>query len=218
MCKARSIFFQEDGKFTDLLRRSNIVSQYTARRISSLMHILDLPYDVRHQIYHQLFPPGESIYIQALPDKLRVVSVLERIPVELFLTSRLLYLEASGYLYNGYLYNIIGTKRNCLRNYRGFLSTVHKHAWNEVHVDAFGNGAHSSTMCVSIHVGEAMKALLRRRERGEPKKIRDLEQELASSNRGLRLDTLHTLALGFALFAFAITLCLTYVRNPIPWT
>ena len=70
---------------------------------------------------------------------------------------------------------------DCLSAYKPFLDTVEKHARNEVHVDAFSNGAHSSTMCVSIHSGAGRVAMLRRRERGERKEIAELEKEVATT-------------------------------------
>lgn len=143
------------------------------------MHILDLPYDIRHLVYQHLFPRGEQIYIAATQNSLRAIIPEGKVPIELLFTSRTIYAEASEYLYNSYLFNIIGTKRNCLANYSSFLSALQDHARNEVHVDAFSNGSHSATMCLSFHAGEARVALLKRRERGEPTTIRELETELA---------------------------------------
>ena len=153
------------------------------------MNLLALPYDIRYKIYEYSFPPGQQIYIQVLGQTLRSITPEHKIPNGLFLTCRALNAEANEYLYSSYLFNIIGTKQDCLSAYKPFLETVKKHARNEVHVDAFSNGAHSSTMCVSIHSGAGRVAMLRRRERGERKEIAELEKEVAmtaASRRSLR--------------------------------
>jgi hypothetical protein len=151
------------------------------------MTLLALPYDIRHQIYEHLFPPGQQIYIQVLGQTLRSITPDKyKLPTGLLLTCRAINEEASDYLYNRYLFNIIGTKQHCLPAYKGFLGTVKKHARHEVHVNAFSNGTHSSTMCISIHSGEGRTAVLKRRERGEPKTIAELKEEVAESSRPLR--------------------------------
>ena len=151
------------------------------------MDFLGLPYDIRHQIYEHLFPPGPQIYIQVLGQTLQnMVPGRCRLPARLLLTCRAINEEASEYLYSRYLFNIIGTKQQCLCVYKDFLQTAEKHARDTVHVNAFSNGAHSSTMCISIHSGEGRTALLKRRERGEPKPIDELEKEVAESSLSLR--------------------------------
>ena len=142
------------------------------------MHLLDLPYDIRYLIYQHLFPRSEQIYIGVIQNGLRAIIPEGRVPIELLLTSHAIYAETSDYLYNSFLFNIIGTKRDCLANYAGFLSTLRNHAREEVHVNAFSNGSHSATMCLSIQAGLARMALLKRRERGEPTTIRKLEKEV----------------------------------------
>lgn len=145
------------------------------------MNLLALPYDIRHKIYEHSFPPGQQIYIQVLGSELKSITPEYKIPNGLLLTCRALNAEANEYLYNSYLFNIIGTKQDCLSAYKSFLANVKKHARDEVHVDAFSNGAHSSTMCISIHSGAGRVAMLERRERGERKEIAELEYEVASS-------------------------------------
>lgn len=151
------------------------------------MALLALPYDVRYQIYEHLFPPGPQIYIQVLGQMLLPMTPANnRLSTALLYTCRALNEEASEYLYNRYLFNVIGTKPQCLAAYKGFLQTVEKYARHEVHVNAFSNGAHSSTMCISIHSGEGRTAMLMRRERGEPKAIDELEKEVAASSLYLK--------------------------------
>ena len=143
------------------------------------MHLLALPYDVRYQIYRHVFPFGEQIYIQAFRSTLKSITPEHTIPTELLLTCRALNRETSEFLYNNYLFNIIGTKKDCLATYTGFLETVEKHARNKVHIDAFSNGSHSVTMCFSIQAGEGRMPILERRKRGERKGIEELKREVA---------------------------------------
>ncbi len=142
------------------------------------MHLLALPYDIRFQIYSYLFPPGQQIYVQTIGTKLRSMTSEHKIPVNLLKVCKSLNIEAGEHLYSGYLFNVIGRKKDCLVAYEQFLRTMQKYAREEVHVDAFSNGSHSSTMCISLQAGTSKMALLRRRERGEPKRIDELEQEV----------------------------------------
>ena len=157
------------------------------------MHLFDLPYDIRYRIYEQLFPRGQQIYIvifkEPFKEILRAVIPEDKVPFQLLLTCRALHTEASEYLYNSYLFNIIGTKRDCISNYERFLLTLKKHARNEVYVDAFSNGPHSATMCVSIHVGKARMALLKSRKRGQPKEIQEFRREVALMAKSHRAPT-----------------------------
>lgn len=145
-------------------------------------NLLSLPYDIRYKIYEHLFPAGNQIYIQVVNQgrALKSITPNQGLPYGLLLSCSALNAEASDYLYNTYLFNIIGRKQHCLQAYKDFLATVRKHARNEVQINAFSNGSHSSTMCLSIHSGEGRSAMLRRRERGEPKAIDDLEKEVAA--------------------------------------
>ena len=147
------------------------------------MHFLSLPYDIRYHIYEHAFHPGQQIYIQVLGSNLRSITPEHKLPTTLLLTCRALNSEVGQYLYNSYLFNIIGTKRDCLATYGSFLRVVKKYARNEVHLDAFSNGEHSSTMCISIQAGEGRMAMMKRRERGERKEIHELEKEVAATAR-----------------------------------
>ena len=142
------------------------------------MQFFDLPYDVRHRIYHHLFPQDQQIYIQVSDTRLVHLGARGQFPVELLHTCRALSLEASEYIYNKYLFNIVGSKHRCLRVYQGFLDTVKKHARDVVHLHALSNGEHSATMCISIHVGDGRLATVDRRGRGERRDIEDLKSEL----------------------------------------
>ena len=89
-------------------------------------------------LYRQLFPANEQIFIATFGDDLRIVFP-ETLPTELLYTCREIYTEASEYLYNSYLFNLIGTKKDCLSNYGTFVETLKKHAREAVQIDAFGN-------------------------------------------------------------------------------
>ena len=119
------------------------------------------------------------MYVEAFQHTLRSITPEHQVPTDLLLTCRGLNTEVSEYLYNCYLFNIVGKKRDCLATYESFLNTMKKHARHDIHVDAFSNGSHSSTMCISIQAGEGRMAMLKRRERGEPKQIQELEKEVA---------------------------------------
>ena len=187
--------------------------------LSLTMNLLDLPYDIRYKIYEHSFPPGQQIYIQVLGLKLLSITPEHKIPNGLLLTCRALNVEASEYLYSGYLFNIVGTKQDSLLAYNPFLDIVKKHARGEVHVDAFSNGAHSSTMCLSIHSGGGRVAMLKRRDRGERKEIDELEHEVATfagnrrSLRSLANPRSGTNPLSFRLqaIAFAVALVMLFL-------
>ncbi|KAK4952141.1 hypothetical protein LTR10_010061 [Elasticomyces elasticus] len=139
--------------------------------------LLSLPYDIRYLIYQQLFPPDEQIYIQAYDKTVQTISPAGIISANILLVNRQLGREAGGFLYNGYLFNLVGTKQDCLANYKPFLRTLRKYARSEVNINAFSNGNHSATMCLSLQAGDAKMDILNRRRRGEPKTIRELQDE-----------------------------------------
>lgn len=159
------------------------------------LHLLRLPYDIRHLVYKHLFPTSPQLYIIVAPPntnaatmpkikthtKTKTNSPLEAIllldhsiPTALLLTCHQMHLEAGEHLYNSYLFNLIGTKADCLTHHTAFLETLRKYARKEVRVDAFGNGAHSATMCISMQAGESKMEILRQRGRGE--RIADLAE------------------------------------------
>ncbi|KAK3615133.1 hypothetical protein LTR56_026782 [Elasticomyces elasticus] len=139
--------------------------------------LLSLPYDVRYLIYQQLFPPDEQIYIQAYDKTVHTISPPGTISANILLANRQFGKEAGGFIYNGYLFNLVGTKQDCLANYKPFLRTLRKYARSEVNINAFSNGDHSATMCLSLQAGDAKMGILNRRRRGEPKTIRELQDE-----------------------------------------
>jgi len=167
-------------------------------------HLLSLPYDIRYLIYQHLFPPEEQIYIQALGTTLRSILPEDGLPINALRVCHQLNAEASGYLYNSYLFNIVGTKKECLSAYQPFLKNLRKHAQHNVRVNAFSNGEHSATMCISLQAGDARMGILKRRRRGEPKAISELEQE-----QGLAKDTIQSCdRIGMAVAACGVLLAL----------
>lgn len=175
--------------------------------------LLSLPYDIRYLIYQHLLPREEQIYIQAVGKGLRSILPADGLPTNALLVCRQVNAEASGYLYNNYLFNIVGTKKDCLATYHHFLKPLRKHARNEVRINAFSNGEHSSTMCISMEAGDAKLAVLNRRRRGEPKAIHELEQEQHRSTNGVpwRLEQVTVRAALCGLF-LALLVWLLVVR------
>lgn len=136
-----------------------------------------IPYDIRYMIYSLLFPDEDQVYLQAQGKDLHCILPGGGIPVNLFLVNRQLSTEARAYLYNSYLFNLVGPRADCLRTFSRFTKYVETHARAPVSVDAFGNGAHSSTMCISIQAGTAKMSVLKRRRRGEWQDIKKLHRE-----------------------------------------
>ena len=180
---------------------------------SGSSRLLSLPYDVRYVIYQHLFPSNEQIYIQALDDGLHSILPDDPSPASIFQVCRQLRSEAGGFLYNSYLFNIVGTKKDCLANYKRFLQTLRRHARSEVNINAFSNGTHSSTMCLSLQAGDAKMGVLNRRRRGEPRTIEELlveQQKIEPPHRAffaplaVTMAPLAVLPLGAALIAAVI--------------
>lgn len=156
-------------------------------------NLLTLPYDIRFLVYQHLFPPGHQIYIQVLsfaPTHALRKALLHAInppgysiPTDFLLTNRQLHQEASEYLYNSYLFNIVGLKPDCLAGYERLADVIRKYAREEIHVDAFSNGEHSQTMCMSLYCGEDKSDAVSKRKRGLFVSIRDMTEECRA--RGL---------------------------------
>lgn len=149
----------------------------TAERQS--LTLLSLPYDIRFLIYQHVFPTPPQIYLQALQDKSITAIIADgTIDTSILLTCRAVHTEAAGYLYNTYLFNLIGTKEDCLRSHKSFLQTLQNYARDEVHINAFSNGVHSDTMCISMHTGDGKTAILRGRRRGVETTLSEIREEI----------------------------------------
>ncbi|KXS99968.1 hypothetical protein AC578_806 [Pseudocercospora eumusae] len=138
---------------------------------------LALPFDIRYLIYQHAFPAGKQIYVQASPDVLLSITN-ERIPIALLRTCQSINREAGEYLYNNYLFNLVGRKQDCLRHYEALQKTMERYTRADVHVDAFSNGDHSKTMAIALHAGEGKVEMLKGRQRGLKKTIRQLREEV----------------------------------------
>ena len=151
-----------------------------AKSLSSRLNLLDLPYDIRHLIYEHLFPPDPQLYIHAQSSGFTSITPNAPIPTSIFRVNRTLGHEASEYFYNRYLFNIIGTKRDCLMGYKPFMNTLEKHSRDGIRMDAFGNGWQSQTMCISLQASETKTklAVLHSRRRGVPMDEAELQDEL----------------------------------------
>lgn len=142
------------------------------------MSFLDLPYDIREQIYIHLFPRTRHLYLHATEDGPIHLPIHDaEIPTAFLRTCKALNQEASEYLYNGYQFDVVGRKTDCVVHYQNIHALVQKFARDEVHVRAFSNGPDSSTGCISILVGEAKLARLEGRRRGQPTTIKRLWDE-----------------------------------------
>lgn len=154
------------------------------------MELISLPYDIRYLIYSYIFPATPQIHIHAIDGHLKCITPELNIPTALLRVCKALSIEASEYFYSNYLFNILGTKKDCLATYDTFLKTVKKFARDEVQLHAFSNGIHSVTGCLSIHSGGGRAlALLRQRQRGQPKTILELQEELKAEESSWRTFT-----------------------------
>lgn len=202
---------------TNKTNMSNTITSSTAGT-----SFCSLPYDVRHLIYQNLFPDVKSLYIQSSSERLQVYMAPDsnRIPTSLLRVSRAVYREASEYLYNTYLFNIVGVKQDCLATYSTFERTLRRHARHEVHVDMFSNGAHSQTMCVSLRAGDSRRQMLEERARGEKKELEEVRKEIVQAANQVWSDWI-ALVLGpwsspmawLALIAVLVALCAWILRD-----
>lgn len=197
---------------------------FTPNELSARPHLCSLPYDIRHLIYQHVFPSGQQIYVQAFGSNgLQSIHPQHGIPIESFRACRLLNDEASGFLYNNYLFNIIGLKKDCLAAYEAFVHTAQKYARREVRVHAFSNGTHSKTMCISVHAGDGKLGIVERRERGVLKDISELEHEVfldgeeESSVSSYTKSALRALNWRFVLALMCVVLALTLGRSNRAW-
>lgn len=99
---------------------------------------------------------------------------------QVFLTCHQLQVEASDYLFNNYLFNIIGHKKHCMAHYKPVYTLMERYAKHGAKIEILDNGTLSSTACVSIHAkSRYVEAMLRGRERGVPRDLKEFEDEAA---------------------------------------
>lgn len=161
----------------------------TSKRRSKSLNLLSIPYDIRFLIYQHLFPSPPQIYLQARNDSSVVAMIAEgTVSTGLLRTCRAIHAEAAGFLYNTYLFNIIGTKEDCLRSHKEFLQNLQKYARDEVHINAFSNGIHSDTMCISLHTGNGKMGILRGRRRGVETTLNEIQEEIQAERSASRMS------------------------------
>lgn len=143
--------------------------------------LLSLPYDIRYLIYKHLFPQMSQIYLMSKSDGLNPMHPAGYLPLALLLTCSQLHAEAAGYLWNNYLFNIVGYKKHCMAHYGQILELLDKYARNGTKIDVLDNGLLSSTACVSMYARHGhVEAMARKRQRGVRRVLREVEEEAAA--------------------------------------
>lgn len=98
----------------------------------------------------------------------------------ILLTCHQLHSEASDFLFNNYLFNIIGYKKHCMAHYKPLYNLTERYAKHGANVEILDNGTLSSTACVSIHAKDGhVEAMLHVRQRGVPRDLQEFEEEAA---------------------------------------
>jgi len=98
----------------------------------------------------------------------------------ILLTCHQLHSEASDYLFNNCLFNIIGYKKHCMAHYKPLYKLMERYAKHGANVEILDNGELSSTACVSIHAKDGhVEAMLHVRQRGVPRDLQEVEKEAA---------------------------------------
>jgi len=149
-------------------------------KTSSPLHLLSLPYDIRWIIYSHLFPSLRQIYLMASKESINPMMRPGSLSTGILLTCHQLHSEASDYLFNNYLFNIIGYKKHCMAHYKPLYELMQRHAKHGANVEILDNGTLSSTVCVSIHAKAGhVEAMLHVRQRGVPRDLHEVEKEAA---------------------------------------
>ena len=148
--------------------------------IGGSLHLLSLPYDIRWIIYSHLFPSLRQVYLMASKESINPMMRPGSLSTGILLTCRQLHSEASDYLFNNYLFNIIGYKKHCMAHYKPLYNLMERYAKHGANVEILDNGTLSSTACVSIHAKSGhVEAMLHVRKRGVPRDLKEVEKEAA---------------------------------------
>lgn len=146
----------------------------------TILHLLTLPYDIRYTVYSHFFPSLQQIYLMADHDGLSSMMTPDSIGTNLSLTCRQLQAEAGDYIFNNYLFNVIGYKKHCMAHYRPVYSLMERYAKHGASNQILDNGSLSSTACVSIYAKDGhVEGMLRARQRGVLRDYEDVEEEIA---------------------------------------
>jgi hypothetical protein len=148
--------------------------------VGSPLHLLSLPFDIRWIVYSHLFPSLRQIYLMASKESVNPMMRPGSLGTDVFLVCRQLQAEASDYLFNNYLFNIIGYKKHCMAHYKPVYELVERYAKHGVNIEILDNGNLSSTACVSIYAKEGhVEAVLHVRQRGVQRDLKEVEEEAA---------------------------------------
>lgn len=149
-------------------------------KTGSPLNLLSLPYDVRFIIYSHLFPSLRQVYLMASKESINPMMRPGSLSTGILLTCHQLHAEASDYLFNNYLFNIIGYKKHCMAHYKPLYKLMERYAKHGANVEILDNGTLSSTACVSIHAKDGhVQAMLHVRQRGVPRDLQEFEEEAA---------------------------------------
>jgi hypothetical protein len=144
------------------------------------LHLMSLPYDIRWIIYSHLFPSLRQVYLMASKESVSPMMRPGSLGTDVFLVCRQLQAEASDYLFNNYLFNIIGYKKYCMAHYKPVYKLVERYAKHGANIEILDNGDLSSTACVSIYAKEGhVEAVLHFRKRGVQRDLKEVEEEAA---------------------------------------
>jgi hypothetical protein len=159
------------------------MSQVHSRALAetgSPLHLLSLPYDIRFIIYSHLFPSLRQVYLMASKESINPMMRPGSLSTGILLTCHQLHSEASDYLFNNYLFNIIGYKKHCMAHYKPLYKLMERFAKHGANVEILDNGSLSSTACVSIHAKHGhVETMLHVRQRGVPRDLQEVEKEAA---------------------------------------
>jgi hypothetical protein len=149
-------------------------------KTGSPLNLLSLPYDIRFIIYSHLFPSLRQVYLMASKESINPMMRPGSLSIGILLTCHQLHSEASDYLFNNYLFNIIGYKKHCMAHYKPLYELMERHAKHGANVEILDNGELSSTACVSIHAKNGhVETMLHVRQRGVPRDLQEVEKEAA---------------------------------------
>jgi hypothetical protein len=187
--------------------------------VGSPLHLLSLPYDIRWIIYSHLFPSLRQVYLMASKESVSPMMRPGSLGTDVFLVCRQLQAEASDYLFNNYLFNIIGYKKHCMAHYKPVYELVERYARHGANIEILDNGNLSSTACVSIYAKEGhVEAVLHVRQRGVQRDLKEVEEEAAqmpeiADDRAKYLLGSSTIPTSFATFfvlAVAVIIAMLY--------
>jgi hypothetical protein len=153
-----------------------MAAEYQSRPRGSF---LALPFDLRYMVYEEIFPASRLIYLGMGKDgRLHGVTPLGGIPLGFMSACHQLRRETNEYLFNRYLFNVVGDKRDCLENHPYFCELIRRWARGVVHIDAFSEGVRFHNVCVALHAGEGHVARVRKIDGGVHRSMQRIRWEV----------------------------------------